>query len=313
MSLHPQAALLLTELRKNVPIERRNLPEVRAAGRTPATVREPMTEVSQLDAGSIRARLYRPTMLADLGLLVYFHGGGWLVGSVDTHDDACRRLANAAGMAVISVEYRLAPENPFPAAVDDALATTHWAYEHAEQLRCRPDFVGVAGDSAGGNLAAVVAQRSTAPLALQLLVCPILDCARSMPSHKSFAEDYFLTSTTLTWFMDNYLSGGGSVTDPDVSPLVAPDERLRTSPPALIITAQFDPLRDEGQAYAGRLNAVGVPATNVCFGGQFHGFWSFAQQLDDGRLAIALAGAWARQLMQQKDRRGSISAGETNG
>jgi len=305
VSLHPQADRLLVELRQSVPLERRNLHEVRAAQQTPAAVLEPVAEVLHLEADHIPVRLYRPTSSATLGLLVYFHGGGWLAGSLDTHDDACRRLANAAGMAVLSVGYRLAPEDPFPAAVNDALAMTRWAYEHAEELGCRPDFVGVAGDSAGGNLAAVVAQRSALPLSLQLLVCPILDCGRSMPSHRLFAADYFLTSATLTWFIEQYLSAGGSVTDPDVSPLVAPNERLRTSPPALIITAQFDPLHDEGQAYASRLNAVGVSATHVCFGGNFHGFWSFAHRLGDGALAIALAGAWARQLIEQHDRSAS--------
>jgi len=293
MPLHPQAQSLL-ELMASLgdpPLEE-STPEqaraIRASRQRPST--EVVREVRDLDAGGVAARLYRPSDRDDLGLLVYFHGGGWVIGDLDSHDQVCRVLANGSGQAVLSVDYRLAPEHPFPAAIEDALAATRWAHANAAALGCRADRIAVGGDSAGGNLAAVVAQLAPVPLSYQLLVYPVTDCTRAQPSYDENATGYFLTKAGMGWFVDHYLAGGtGSATDPRVSPLFAADHVLGATPPALVITAEFDPLRDEGDAYAARLAALGVPTSHVRFGGMFHGFFSLADFVDDGRAANALA------------------------
>ena len=293
MPLHPQAQSLL-ELMASLgdpPLEE-STPEqaraIRASRQRPST--EVVREVRDLDAGGVAARLYRPSDRDDLGLLVYFHGGGWVIGDLDSHDQVCRVLANGSGQAVLSVDYRLAPERPFPAAIEDALAATRWAHANAAALGCRADRIAVGGDSAGGNLAAVVAQLAPVPLSYQLLVYPVTDCTRAQPSYDENATGYFLTKAGMGWFVDHYLAGGtGSATDPRVSPLFAADHVLGATPPALVITAEFDPLRDEGDAYAARLAALGVPTSHVRFGGMFHGFFSLADFVDDGRAANALA------------------------
>ena len=293
MPLHPQAQSLL-ELMASLgdpPLEE-STPEqaraIRASRQRPST--EVVREVRDLDAGGVAARLYRPSDRDDLGLLVYFHGGGWVIGDLDSHDQVCRVLANGSGQAVLSVDYRLAPEHPFPAAIEDALAATRWAHANAAALGCRADRIAVGGDSAGGNLAAVVAQLAPVPLSYQLLVYPVTDCTRAQPSYDENATGYFLTKAGMGWFVDHYLAGGsGSATDPRVSPLFAADHVLGATPPALVITAEFDPLRDEGDAYAARLAALGVPTRHVRFGGMFHGFFSLADFVDDGRAANALA------------------------
>ena len=172
------------------------------------------------------------------------------------------------------------------------MAATRWAHENAAVLRCDPSRLAVGGDSAGANLAAVVAYLAPVPLVHQLLVYPVTDCTRAQPSYDENAEGYFLTKGAMGWFIDHYLSGGaGSVADPRVSPLFASDDVLAAGPPALVITAEFDPLRDEGDAYAHRLAALGVTTSHVRFGGMFHGFFSLAAYLDDGRSANALAAA----------------------
>lgn len=263
---------------------------VRKARQRPPT--EAIHEVRDLDAGGVAARLYRPNDRDDLGLVVYFHGGGWVIGDLDSHDNVCRALANGSGHALLSIDYRLAPEHPFPAPLEDAVNATRWAYEHAVSLGCRADRLAVGGDSAGGNLAAAVAQLGPVPLVYQLLVYPVTDCTQSHPSYEENGTGYFLTKTGMGWFIDHYLSGGtGTPSDPRVSPHFAADHVLAATPPALVITAEFDPLRDEGDAYATRLAALGVPTSHVRFGGMFHGFFSLAEFVDDGRAANALAGA----------------------
>ena len=247
-------------------------------------------EVRDLDAGGVPARLYRPNDRDGLGLVVYFHGGGWVLSDVDGHDDLCRRLANSSGHAVLSIEYRLAPEHPFPAGLEDSLTATRWAYEHATSLGCRADRIAVGGDSAGGNLAAVVAQLAPVPLVYQLLIYPVTDCTRSRASYDENSEGYFLTKDGMGWFIDHYLGGRTELHDPRVSPLLAADHVLAATPPALVITAEYDPLRDEGVDYANRLSTNGVVTSHVHFHGMIHGFLSFADFLDDGRAAIALAG-----------------------
>ena len=248
-------------------------------------------EVRRVDAGGVPARLYRPRSDAGVGLLVYFHGGGWVIGDLDTHDATCRGLAVSSGHAVLSVDYRLAPEHPFPAPLDDALSATDWAYANAEGLGCDPERLAVGGDSAGGNLAAVVAQGGTVPLRFQLLVYPIADVRCGTASYEEFADGPFLTRPSMDWFIGHYLSGGaGAADDPRVSPLLAPDEALAASPPALVLTVAADVLRDEGEAYASRLAELGVPVEHRRYEGMFHGFFALPEVLDTGGEAVAFAG-----------------------
>ncbi len=295
MPLHPQAAALLELIAAlgDPPLEESIAAEARALRKSrqqPST--EPIHHTRDLDVEGIPARLYRPNDRDDLGLLVYFHGGGWVTGDLDSHDNVCRVLANGSGHAGLSVDYRLAPEHPFPAPLEDAITATRWAHAHATELGCRADRLAVGGDSSGGNLAAVVAQLAPVPLVYQLLVYPITDCTRSHPSYDENAEGYFLTKASMGWFIGHYLSGGaGSPADPRVSPQFAADHVVAATPPALVITAEFDPLRDEGDAYAQRLAALGVPTSHVYFRGMFHGFFSRGGALDDGRAANALAAA----------------------
>ena len=293
MPLHPQAASLLQVVASlgDPPIEEQTPAQARAIRATRARMEgQPVHEVRALVAGGVASRLYRPTDRDGLGLLVYFHGGGWVVGDLDSHDNVCRAIANGSGHAVLSIDYRLAPEHPFPAPLEDALTATRWAYDHAAELGCRADRVAVGGDSAGANLAAVVAQLGPVPLVYQLLVYPVTDCTRAQPSYEENADGFFLSKAGMGWFIDHYL-GDTATSDTRVSPLFAADHVLAATPPALVITAEFDPLRDEGDAYARRLAELGVPTSHVRFSGMFHGFFSMADFLDDGRAANALAAA----------------------
>lgn len=213
--------------------------------------------------GAIPARLYRPAAQdGDSALLVFYHGGGFVIGDLDTHDDLCRLICRDGGITVLSVDYRLAPEHKAPAAADDAYAAFRWAVEHAAELGVDADRIAVDGDSAGGNLAAVVSQRARnqgAPLpALQVLIYPVVDVCSETRSKTLFADGYFLTARHMSWFMDLYLEGAAvDRSDPDVSPLLADD--LSGLPPALVLTGGFDPLRDEGNRYAEALRVAGVP------------------------------------------------------
>jgi acetyl esterase len=294
MPLHPQAATLLQlieafgdpKIEDSTPEQAR---AVRAGRQLPSTT--VVHEVRDVDAGGVPARLYRPSTNDQLGLLVYFHGGGWVLGDIDSHDGVCRALANGSGHAVLSVDYRLAPEHPFPAPLEDCFTATRWAYEHAAQLGCRNDRIAVGGDSAGANLAAVVAQHPPAPLTYQLLVYPATDLTQAHPSYTTNGEGYFLSKAAMTWFINHYIGPDTSPTDPRVSPLFAADHVIAETPPALVITAEFDPLRDEGDAYAHKLKAAGVACSHVRFDGMFHGFFSLAEFIDDGSAANALAAA----------------------
>ena len=212
-----------------------------------------------------------------------------MLGDLDSHDDPCRSLANRGGFCVLSVGYRLAPEHPFPAALDDAVTATRWAWDHATELGCSQP-IAVGGDSAGGNLAAVVANRPPNPLCFQLLVYPATDLRMGHASVEENGEGYVLTAKGMRWFYDHYLSGEeGTPDDPRVSPLLEDSERLAVTPPALVITAEYDPLRDEGAEYAARLADAGVPTSHVRFNGQMHAFFSMFGLLDDARSAQAFA------------------------
>jgi acetyl esterase len=223
--------------------------------------------------GQLGARLYVPRN-AGRGLLVFFHGGGWVVGDLDSHDAYCRDVAVEAGLRVLSVDYRLAPEAEAPVAAEDAIAAFSWAVEHAEDLGVDPTLVAVGGDSAGGNLAAVVAQQSVlrglpAP-ALQLLLYPALDLVGRRPSRDLFGEGFFLTEDDIIWYREHYTPDPAIRSSPLVSPLLASD--LSGLCPAHIVTAGFDPLRDEGNEYADLLSAAGVPVTHICEPDMVHGF-----------------------------------------
>jgi acetyl esterase len=291
MSLHPQTRAVLDFMASmgNPKLEDSTPQQARDMMRAALAEGEPVHEVRDVDAGGIPARLYHPSPEVT-GLLVYFHGGGWVIGDLDTHDATCRALANRAGHAVLSVDYRLAPEHKFPAALDDCVAATAWAHANAASLRTDPERLAVGGDSAGGNLAAVVATMGVAPLRYQLLVYPVTDMHGRTPSYEANGEGYLLTKGSMEWFHGHYVDGTDTVADdPRLSPLLQSDEVLRTAPPGLVITAEFDPLRDEGEAYASRLNSLGVPTTSVRFGGQIHAFFGMPG-IGDGATAVALAG-----------------------
>jgi acetyl esterase len=251
--------------------------------------------------GDLGIRIYRGTPGDDLrGALVFFHGGGWVIGDLDTHDIVCRQLALAGGFSVISVDYRLGPEHRFPAAVDDCIAATRWVREHAQALQIDPDRIAVGGDSAGGNLAAVVSialrDAGEAWLRFQLLIYPVTDMRQIADSHQRNGEGYLLTAEALRWFRDHYMGGDGNPNDWRASPLLAAS--LAGLPPAMVMTAGYDPLRDEGRQYADALSAAGTQAQYVCFERQIHGFVNMMRVIPEANTAIRMAAdATARALV----------------
>lgn len=260
---------------------------------------EPVAAAADLQAGGpagpIPLRLYRGIGADESQLqpaLVFFHGGGWVIGDLESHDQVCRALANAASCIVVAVDYRLAPEHKFPAAVDDAIAATRWIAGNAQSLGIDAARLAVGGDSAGGNLAAVVAldasDQGGPPLAFQLLVYPATDMQMSRPSHARHAGQLPLRRATMHWFVGHYLRGPGDEADWRASPLRAPS--FRSLPAALVVTAGFDPLGDEGEAYARALSDAGVPVTHQRFDGQIHGFLNMGRIVADAGRLIALAG-----------------------
>ncbi|MFF3679139.1 alpha/beta hydrolase [Streptomyces sp. NPDC002120] len=266
---------------------------LRAAAAVSARPGPAVASVSDTVAGGVPVRIYDPAPGArERPLTVFLHGGGWVMCGLDTHDATCRTLAAASGAVVVSVDYRLAPEHPWPAAVDDALAVLLWAREEATALGCDPGRVVVAGDSSGGNLAAVTALRAPELLAGQLLFYPPLDASMGRASVETFAEGYFHTAAHMAWYWDEY---GGDPRHPHVSPLCAPD--LAGLPPALVVLADCDVLRDEGLAYARRLAAAGVDCTVQLHPGVFHGFLGLP--LPAGRAALAAAAAWLTATPRQ--------------
>jgi acetyl esterase len=298
--IHPEALLLgrlsavaPSRTTDDVPVaEQRRRMAIQAGilGRPPALP----VAVSDHRAGDVPVRLYVPAGAERSGpLLVYYHGGGWVQGSVATHDGGCRTLAHASGVRVLSVDYRLAPEHEYPAAVEDAVAAYAWAVEHAATLGADPARVAVGGDSAGGNLAAVVALAARDDDALadpvfQLLVYPVCDVAEKSASVALFATGFLLTEEGMDWYIDKYLPDRARRAEPQVSPLRAPD--LAGLPPAFVATCLPDVLRDEGEAYAARLREAGVPVATQRFD-QLHGFFNLTAAASS-RLAVAqIAGA----------------------
>lgn len=252
---------------------------------------DPCFDTVDIDAGGIPVRLYRPGPLDSdkpTGLLVFFHGGGWVLCDLDTHDAVCQSLAARSGHAVLSVDYRLAPEHPFPAGLNDCAAVTQWAYDHAADLGVDPARIAVGGDSAGANLAAVVAWETDVPICFQLLIYPVTDARMGSASYEENGEGYFLTGSRMAWFVDHYLAGDSTrCAEPRVSPLLAEAAVLAGGPSALVITAGYDPLRDEGIAYAERLGNAGVTTAHQHFPGQIHGFFSMAHVMSEARAAHA--------------------------
>lgn len=289
MPLHPQA-LAAVRLAGDLPVGlspaalRREYTEQRLRLVGPA----PSVEISELLSipgrdGPIVARLYRPSSdTVARPLLIYFHGGGWMLGSLEGYDATCRRLAVKGGCSVLSVDYRLAPECPFPAAVHDALDVTRWCAAHAERLGAHPGMLAVGGDSAGGNLAAVVAQQTREDaglrLALQVLIYPVTDVSREHPSYVRNASGYMLTAAAMRSFIDAYVPNVADRHDVRASPLLCAD--LSGLPRALVISAEYDPLVDENEAYAGRLADAGVPTRYVCFPGMLHPFFTLGGVID---------------------------------
>lgn len=268
---------------------------------TPRPISSVEDHVIETSDAALPARLYRPDAPASqsLPILIYFHGGGWSFGSIETHDHICRWLCAESEMLVLSVDYRLGPEHKFPAAVIDAIAATQWAADNVGALGADPAKLCIGGDSAGGNLAAVTtlhARDSGGPaIAFQLLIYPATDMSMSFPSHTAFGDGLRLTRPLMVWSVSNYLRDGNDIIDPRASPLLAKNHKAL--PPALIITAAFDPLRDEGKAYAEKLSGAGAAVQYVCVDGVIHGFIGMTGVVDAARRTLKFAGAVLRKAM----------------
>jgi len=250
--------------------------------------------------GLIPIRMYVPlSHRRPSAALVFYHGGGFVLGSIASHDPPCRVLADEGRAIVISVDYRLAPEHRFPAAIDDGVAAFRWVVENAASLGIDPARIAVGGDSAGGNLAAVVSQQTRDDAvrpAFQLLIYPATDLTMSAPSHRQMGSGFFLEHQTMLWFIDHYLRGPEDKLDPRASPLFAAD--VRGLPPAFVATAGFDPLRDEGEAYANKLRDAGVPVTYRCYQSLFHGFFSTTGGIEAARPALVEAAGALRAALR---------------
>ncbi len=308
MPLHPQCKAFLDQLAAMGGPGLHELTPADARARAmPPELGGVETPVHQIDnrtvpgpGGPIPVRVYRPTADAALPGVVYFHGGGFVIGGLDMNDRPCREIAVRARCVVVSVDYRLAPEHPFPAAVDDAYAATRYVAEHAAEFGIDPARLAVMGDSAGGNLATVTALKARdaggPALRFQLLVYPqvLLDDDGSA-SMREFGQNHFLTAETMAYFRQHYCPDPAARRQPHASPMLAD---VRGLPPAFVLTAECDPLRDQGEAYARRLQEAGVPVTLKRYDGMFHPFFSLAGVIDGAKQAVAdvaaaLAGALA--------------------
>ena len=300
MPLHPQAQAVADFYAavRTTPFEELTPADARAvynAGQIPSE--EEVFEIRDIDADGIPCRLYRPSSDTNLGLLVFFHGGGWVIGDLNSHDGVCRSLANKSGHAVLAVDYRLAPEHKFPAAYDDCADALRWAHDHAASIGVDKTRIAVGGDSAGGNLAAAVALAEVVPLRFQLLIYPCVDMTMKSPSIDENATAPILTKSVMTWFVNNYMRDSADYENVKASPIVADDALLKRMPPALVVTAQFDPLRDEGEAYGKRLVENGVNCTITRFNGAFHGFFNMITLLDDAQAAHAQSATLLRKYL----------------
>lgn len=256
-----------------------------------ANTRAPMHEVTDTDAEGVPVRIYRPGPEDNLPCLVYYHGGGWVIGDLETHDNICRNLARDAHCVVIATDYRLAPEHPFPAPLDDCYSVVRWVAANAGELNIDASRIALGGDSAGGNLTACVSlkikQEGGPSVVHQLMIYPVTDAAMDTGSYEANGDGYLLTRDSMQWFFDHYLGHGANRLDPYISPLRAGD--LAGLPSATIITAEFDPLRDEGEAYGEKLQAAGVDTLIQRFDGMVHAFFAMTDLLPAARDATDLA------------------------
>ncbi len=301
MPLHPQAQAVcdLVNAMPYVPPTNARLQEIRDSfaalvvmGAGPA---EAVFAIEDADADGVPVRIYRPSPDPDLPVIVYFHGGGWTIGSVDQFDLVARQVANATAASIVSVDYRLAPEHPFPAPLDDCWHALGWSVEHASSFGGDSSQLAVMGDSAGGNLAAacaLMARDAGGPeIARQVLVYPVVDNCITTRSYLENAEGYLLTRDDMAWFLANYIGVPDREAELDwrITPLRAPD--LRGVAPAIVVTAEYDPLRDEGRAYADRLEEAGVPVVRLPYDGLIHGFFGLSALFDASRDALQRIGA----------------------
>ena len=307
MSIDPQAQAFLAMVADAPPLDTCSVEDNRAqlAAVVPLTG-EPaeLADVSDTTlpgpGGVVPVRVYRPSTDTGLPAVAYFHGGGWMLCDLDTHDTTCRDIARHTGAVVVAVDYRRSPEHPFPAAYEDCLAVTRALLDGGAGLGTDPARVAVAGDSAGGNISAIVAQRcrdNGPALAAQLLIYPGVDMDPDAPyqSRVDNAEGYFLTADDMVWFRDHYVGADADFRDPVMSPIHATD--LAGLPPAVVATAEFDPLRDEGNAYADALRAAGVDVDSQCYAGMIHGFFDMGPLSAGAREATADAIARFRALL----------------
>ena len=298
MPLNPQTQAWLDQMEAlNMPPLSAMTPEVIRQGiamqYASMPVGEPVAKVENRTipgpAGEIPVRIYTPAGSGPFPVLVFFHGGGWVICTLDTHDGQCRSLANGAGCVVVSVDYRLAPEHKFPAAPEDCYAATVWVGEHAAELNGDASRLAIGGDSAGGNLTAVVAQmvrnQGGPHLTFQLMIYPATDFASQAPSKTENANGYYLTADDMDWFENHYLNSKADRLNPLASPMQASD--LSNLPPALILTAEYDPLRDEGEEYGRRLQEAGVPVIIRRYAGMVHGFFGMGMVIDEAARAVA--------------------------
>jgi len=286
------------------------LPELRQQLRTMVYLMdEPAPSLARVEditipgpAGAIPGRVYDAAGVSvpARAVVAYFHGGGWVQGDLETHHGLCARLALRSGTIVVAIEYRLAPEHKFPAAVEDSFVAYRWLRSHAAEVGGDPGRVAVAGDSAGGNLSAVVSQlsaREGVPVpTCQVLIYPALDFALDTPSHRELTDGHIIPRDRIVWYMEQYLPAGADLNDPHASPLREPD--LHGQPPALIVTAGFDPLRDEGAAYAERLRAAGVDVVYHEYRGQIHAFLSLTKTIPQGMDCTWEIGAYLQERLR---------------
>jgi len=291
------AAMQTPSLSELGPEQARSMYKLLAAGRQGPEVHQVDDRTVEGDGGPIPVRIYRPSPADALGVLVWYHGGGFVIGDLDTADANCRELATQAGCVVVSVDYRLAPEHTSPAAADDAWSVLRWVLDNAPAIGGDPARVAVGGDSAGGNLAAVVAiaaREEGISLRHQLLVYPVTDLAGSSASRTENGEGYFLTKDAMDWFEECYLGPANDPHDPTISPLYADPAGVA---PAHVITAGFDPLRDEGEAYAAAIAAVGVPVVDDRYPSMVHGFLSMSDVTPVAGEAVAKAAGLLRAAL----------------
>jgi acetyl esterase len=317
MTLHPALRELIDEKLANTTAPQWRLPieEVRASFRalwspsmtgTPVEIARVEDRTLDTDAGAVRMRVFTPEADGPRPIMMYFHGGGYVKGGLDETDAFCRRLARTTGNVVVSVDYRLAPEHPYPAALDDAYQGSLWAYENAEALGATKDSFSVCGESAGGNLAAVICllARSDEEIEIsrQILLQPVVDFTLSFPSIGMPASECLVPREDLAWYYEEYYQGDTG--DFRVSPVFADD--VSGLPPALIITAEHDTLRDEGQAYADKLESSGMPTKYSCYSSMIHGFLQMAGLVDEAQAAIDEIAAFARPDVEEPTSRSTI-------